>query len=453
MRNSSAARLQPIRVLEGQWTAIPQVRDLTPAELRAWRDLVAAESRRLRYELNSPSDPLSLRGGSEIEIRADFVAGTVALAPWSIEVAPKYRSSVDGDWPQDLLAMLARIRHSRLWELSNSGSVGPAPVSFVDHLAAAYMEALARAIHHDPIYVYRTFEETAPVVRGRLNLGRQLRSIYSRPHLLECDVERLDTDNEFNRLLSWASLRLAALVADAHLARRLTELQKRLPVTPLVRPSSRLRTGLPPQYRIWAEALEIADIVAGNAGQVGADTLVDGVSLCVSTPGLFEKFIEVSLQECVRDMPRTDLEVLPQAHADLAIPRHEEARTFRPQPDDVVFAAGQPALVIDAKYRHLHRSPTEPHGRFQREDAYQLVSSMVAHRCTVGVLIYPRAAIATSQEILSWEIDAFGVSMTVYVLELDLESLGTDYAYRSIDDQLTAAVEAALDTTARGAAA
>ena len=431
---------QALRLIEGRPQSLPEIGGLPAPERASWVERAAEASAALRRRLGLRGDPITVDPEADFSVTVQGVAGTLTVGSFSLEVAPKFLDEPTGDWSADLLAMMARTEpHHYKW--AASAGVRRHQLLFRDHLAEAFAEALERALMSEAIHMYRTVEETAPVLRGRMNIVRQLRSVHSRPHLIESDVARLDTDNEFNRLLDWAAARLAAITNDEALSRRLRRYRTRLPaVTPSARPRP-LRSAPPPQYRSWRQPLAIANMLAANLGYVVADAAAHGVTLVTETERLFERFIEVSLAEALRLLPGLGLDLHPQASASFASPTHSPGRVFSPRPDDVLSRGGQPVLIIDAKYKRLHRSVSEPLGRFHSDDIYQLVASMVAHGCLVGLLVYPRSGTATGAASLSWRVPVFGSTAFVHVLEVECRGLAEPSGFQTFDRALAGSLE------------
>jgi 5-methylcytosine-specific restriction enzyme subunit McrC len=436
---------QALRLIEGRPTPLPILAELPPLERALWVERAAETSARIRQRFGLRQEVLAVDPEREFSVTVRGIAGTLTIGAYSLEVAPKYCDTPEGDWSADLLAMMARTE-THLFKWSASAGVRRHQLLFREHLAEAFAESLERALMGEAIHLYRTMEERAPVLRGRLNVARQLRSLHSRPHLIESDVARLDTDNAYNRLLHWAAGRLAVVSRDEGLSRRLRRQQERLPaVTPITRPRP-LRTAPPPQYRNWQQPLLIANMLASNLGYIVADTVVAGVTLVTDMERLFERFIEVSLGEALNRLPPPHLDLFPQASATFATPTHSPGAAFSPRPDDVLSRRGRPVLIIDAKYKRLHRSSTDPLGRFHADDIYQLAASMAAHRCRLGLLVYPRSArrAGSGPASLSWRVPIFGATAYVHVLEVECFGLGAPTGLETFDEDLAASLRSLL---------
>jgi hypothetical protein len=96
------------------------------------------------------------------------------------------------------------------------------------------------------------------------------------------------------------------------------------------------------------------------------------------------------------------------------------------RPDNVVVVGGSPEVVIDAKYKRLSDAVDAHLRRPNNSDVYELVAAMTAHGCHRGLLIYPRIlgdVELLDGELRTWNVDAFGTSLVVGAVGLDLARL------------------------------
>ena len=74
--------------------------------------------------------------------------------------------------------------------------------------------------------------------------------------------------------------------------------------------------------------------------------------------------------------------------------RLDTAGRVRIQPDVVVMVAGQPAIVLDTKYKKLDQ------GEFNNHDLYQVLSYCTALQLNRGALVYPRHLVDLQHTVL-----------------------------------------------------
>jgi len=292
----------------------------------------------------------------------------------------------------------------------------------------------------EPIHTYSLREDRLPVLRGRLNIQRQLASLFDRPHLLECDFDELNTDNAFNHLLRWACARLALLVRDTVTRSRLQAMGWLLPgISGLPRPPSQLPLVVPPQYRAWSEAIDIASLIAVGKSHSLRRGLMSGYGLILGMERIFEEFVESTVSQAVRLLAIPALDVRRQDTTPYAEPTQPGMRRYYTRPDNVVYREGEPALVVDAKYKKLAEAEEGLLKKPRNSDVYQLVGSMTAHACHRGLLLYPKIAGDVDLgdgRLRTWLVDAFDETLTIVALALDLTDVQTAGDLRRLDERI-----------------
>src|SRR5262249_37702234 len=120
---------------------------------------------------------------------------------------------------------------------------------------------------------------------------------------IHCNVDYLETNNQYNHLLHWAARRFEALTFDPQVRRLIAGIVPRLP--PIVGPpqvAAQLPLLPPPQYRHFVDALDIASTLARGFIHSQARGRVRGYGYLINMEQLFEKFIERSLAHSVTGM-------------------------------------------------------------------------------------------------------------------------------------------------------
>ncbi|WP_229505202.1 McrC family protein [Massilia mucilaginosa] len=407
--------------------------------------------KKFRKQLGLRADPFAFRSGmgGAVEVRTSGIAGTVSVGDLVLDIAPKFVPRGDGlgDWSASMLLLMQHARKRDL-ALNRARHLAVERHSFVDLLAMAFSDATEAGLADQAIHTYKTSPQCLPVLRGRMNLPRQIRSVFARPHLLECDVDELDADNGYNGLLKWAALAFAAAVRAPTLRRRLSDLALRLPG----KPSRRIalqggRLQPPPQFRVWTEALEIAALLSSGLSHATGRGVAQGYSFVFNMERLFEHFIELSLARAVAILNKQGFSARTQVSIAYAEPDPGSSIRFFSRPDNLVLRHGVPAVVVDAKYKRLSDAEGMRNRKPVNADVYELVAAMTAHNCRCGLLVYPRVlgdAVLNDHELHTWTVSSFGTTLRVGALALDLSALRVHADLQHIDTTLTAALESLL---------
>ncbi len=441
----------PLLIENRDWVPLNQILGPRVSDPIKARHSLEAIGKRFRSELGLRSDPFTFRAGPDgmLEVRTSGIAGTVSIGDLVVDVAPKFALQ-DSGMPQWSASMLLLMQYARRRDLAlnRSQHVASGRHNFIDLLAMAFSDAAEAGLADQPIQTYLTSSERLPVLRGRLNLSRQVRSVFIRPHLVECDVDQLDTNNEFNGLLKWAAHSFVGAVRSPILKRKMRDIASRLPGTPDRRLALRGgRIHPPPQFRVWIEALEIGALLSSGLSHTAGRGIQQGYSFVFNMERLFEHFVEISLGRAVPMINLPGLTSQPQVSTPYAQPHSGTKVRFFSRPDNLILQDGKPLIVVDAKYKRL----TDAEGMRDRKpvnaDAYELVAAMTAHNCQIGFLVYPRVVgdgVLTDHELRMWTVNAFGTNLYIGALALDLAGLHTHADLDAVDKRFAEALTSLL---------
>ncbi|WP_035795249.1 McrC family protein [Kitasatospora mediocidica] len=252
-------------------------------------------------------------------------------------------------------------------------------------VAELFARTVRRTLETGVLYGYRTVEEDLTVVRGRIRTTDQLRRT-GLPLPVAVRYDDHSPDIPENRILLGALHHLELLpgIAPAtrtllrHLAGRLAGVRPPIPGEPLpVWAPNRLNA----RYR---SALRLAELVlAGRAVQPEGPAALQGDGFLLDMPRVFENFLASALGDALRGHGV-------RCAAQETRHRLDQAGRVRLRPDLVLYRAGQPAGVVDAKYKALNASvpPTE--------HLYQLLSYCTALGLPAGHLVYAGGSAAPS---------------------------------------------------------
>lgn len=408
-------------------------------------------SRRLKRDLRLRSMPITTeRVHGDFNVRFTGISGTLLICGTYIHIVPKFILTPEAlnDWQITVLNMLSRVRS---WVHTYSKTLGTlrAQFSFIDHIALAFAEALENALDQEPIHIYQLHEEVSPFIRGRLAPERTVVLSFSQPHKLVCEVDYLETDNQFNHLLHWAGEHLLAHVADSQIRRKLSFVISKLPpVTRPLRLPGHLPLLLPPQYRYFNQAMEIASSLARGFSHSHQDGSVSTYGYVLDMESLFERFIEKTLLHSVNLLGSDAYESVPQDSKLYAEPITSSCKSYYTRPDNVIYRNEKPLLIVDAKYKRFGEADSGTPARPQNADIYQLFASLVAHKCDRGLLVYPRTVVERdieSEEILLWKVRGANNPVLFGATSIDISQLTSKAELKEMDEKLARTLRYILD--------
>ena len=439
---------------ENQWTLLDGSHAIDPftAEHKRLHEEIQGTSQQIKKDLGLREVPLSLQDrDGRLAIRAAGISGAVELSTVQLQIAPKFvRGDLEGEaWQASVLALLSRAQRKQ-FTYTHAREISAARTSFFDHVALAYIDALELALRDEPIRTYQVREIGSHYLRGRFSVQRQLRSALSRPHVLQCDVDYLDADNEYNHLLHWAAHRFSTLSSDFRIRRRLREVQDRLPRvgrSPLL---PHRRVGEPPaQFRHYSRAIAIASMLAKGYGHGQTRGRETGYGFVINMEKLFETFLERTLKYAVEKHMPPSFRVEAQERRLYAEPWEGTTESYYTRPDNVLYEGSRPRLVLDAKYKSLMPVDGEASNRPHNPDVYQLFASLVAHGCDSGLLVYPyvsaaNEAGAVGHNLRIWRGRGSQANLRIAAVAVDVADLSSREAVGNFDREVSSLIERIL---------
>ncbi|MFF6881019.1 McrC family protein [Streptomyces sp. NPDC012474] len=306
----------------------------------------------------------------------------------------------------------------------------PEPVDAAesDELLPAVADLLAstarRTLDAGVLHGYRTVEEDLPLIRGRIRTADQLRRV-GLPLPVAVRYDDHTPDIAENRVLLTA-LGLAARLPGVsvrtrqalhHLAGHLAGVRPLHPGAPLPRwTPNRLNSR-------YARVLRLAELVlSARSVQPEGGSPVAAEGFLLHLPDVFERFLTVALGDV---LTRRGVRCAGQEGHH----RLDEARRVRLRPDIVLYRAGRPVGVVDAKYVFLDRAaPSADH-------LGQLLGYCSALGLPHGHLVY---AATTQDGPTDHVIRRAGITVTAHTLDLALPPAGLLSAVGDLADRITA---------------
>ncbi|MFK0256000.1 McrC family protein [Streptomyces sp. NPDC090445] len=336
-----------------------------------------------------------LRAGSKVGAVAVTVPGGERI---TVRIAPKVPVA-------RLLFLLGYSRDPRGWR------DGAVDLSAHSELLPAFAHAVERqterALRQGLLQGYRTTEETALVVRGRIREADQARRRFGLPLPVEVAYDEFTADIAENRILRTAVDRLLRLPGVPQTVRtRLRHHRVRLAeVTPVARgreiPAWR-PTRLNARYH---QALRLARVVLDGASgeHLPGGLRMDGFLFDMNT--VYEDFVCTALQEALRPHGGRSVFQARDVYMD-------ERSAVRLRPDFVWYGdSGVPRVVADAKYKARVKKG------YPNEDLYQMLAYCTALRLPEGHLVYAKG----NEPHTDHQVRHAGVTLHQHALDLDQE--------------------------------
>jgi 5-methylcytosine-specific restriction enzyme subunit McrC len=332
-------------------------------------------------------------GAASWEVAAGSKVGVARVGDLQVTVRPKI--------PIDrLVFMMGYAQKPKFWR-EHSVLLEPER-DLADALAESFRRLATRGLEQGLLHGYLEVDATLPVVRGRIRVGDQ---IARRPGLgipLEIRYDEFTVDIAENRLLLAATTRLLRMPTVTRPIRQsLQRMRLQLAdVTPLVRglpipkwTPSRLNTRYQPALHL-AELILAGDSFEQRVGEVQVSGFVFDMWR------IYEDFVCVALKEAMRPYGgRSTLQH--EMHLDVS-------RAVSMRPDFVWMFGGQPAAVVDAKYK-----AEKPSG-FPQADLYQLLAYCTVLDLHEGHLVYAKGNEDPSEHAV------IGADVSIHCHTLDL---------------------------------
>ena len=386
-------------------------------EKEAERLYTLAERARRRLHHKPPVLTRTHGGG----LKAEQVVGVLAVPGKTLEILPKIDGK-DGAVRKALIHMLAVAHRLRVAD-GELASLDTQRRDLLELLVGLFANRLLSAVRRGLPRRYIGHEDDLKLLRGRLNVTRQVTHLAARPDLLACRFDELSEDTPLNRVLKAAVSRLVRVARAAANARRLAELTARFEFVgdtpdPLREPVrlDRTNTAFHDLHRL--ARLFLTGDWQSTKSTMGAEAT--GFTLLFPMNELFEQFIGRCLERAlgsgrVHLQDRSYSALIDDADKTTGKPK----RLFNLRPDAVIetptSATGPPValgtkwmrqstadghrdraqpgppIVLDTKWKRL--TPHEP--RCERtlgvasSDVYQMLTYARAYGAGRLILLYP----------------------------------------------------------------
>lgn len=336
-----------------------------------------------------------------------------------IEIVPK---AFDGAGDAPRARTLLRRMLSRCMEVKPRES-GPASIQTFDGpltewVMRQFLDALDGLVKRGLRFDYHSVREEQPYLRGRLDVGRQLRQPAGRAHLFQVEHDVFDADRPENRLLRSALDRVCRAARHPDNWRLSRELATRLAEVPC-------STTIAADFRRWGDDRLLAhyrpvrpwcSLILDEQSPLAFAGQWRGHSLLFPMEKLFERYVEVCLRST---LPAGS--ILKRTPSSRHLCEHRGEDWFRLQPDFMIEYQCR-AWVLDTKWKRLDASLDSAQDKYKlsQADFYQLFA--YGHRYLAGsgdmILIYPR----TSSFSAPLPPFKYSESLRLRVVPFDLET-------------------------------
>lgn len=322
--------------------------------------------------------------GARGSLVAQNFVGVIHMGSYQVEVLPK----IDAEEQQvrkNLLQMVASTLKLKLYG-SELGYLEKAQHSILEVLIRLYCGELWEAVHKGMVRRYETRQENLVVLRGRLNVGQQLRHNLARPDRLHCTFSEFTSDNALNRALKAALRVLLKLARTESSTKSVAELLLCFDEVSDISANTiqweqistdRLTERYAPLVRMARLFLEglTPDLTSGKS---------DGFAMLFDMNELFEEYVGRQVRRVTLERGLSTKLKSPRRH--LAV-RDGGGACFELEPDIVVMGDGAPSIVIDTKWKLL--KPDEGRGEVSTADLYQMFAYARQYLVPSVVLLYP----------------------------------------------------------------
>jgi len=335
-------------------------------------------------------------------------AGLISLGERLLEILPKVGAKpASPDACRGVLLRLLRISGALPTPLPDAAGQSLRSMPLLDLFISAYFDELVRLARGGLMQRYVDHERDLQVVRGRLDLPRQLGRLANRSDQIACRFDELSQDHAFNRFLKKALRSLRPLLRSQLLMRRWVELMQVFDAVddsglslqswrdpPRDRSTRRYEPAL--QWAGWILRLLTPSLRAGGSS---------APALLFDMNRLFERAVGVQLRAALA--PAGVQVHMQDSRHSLATVMHAgcEHSAYALRPDLVLLRGRRVFALGDTKWKRLKG---EGLGLPARDDIYQLHAYGSAYGCNELALLYPCAGARRANAPLSLALPTGG---------------------------------------------
>lgn len=311
-------------------------------------------------------------------VRAGQVVGVLATPGATLEILPKIDGD-DGAVRAALVRMLAVARDLRVAD-GEMTALRTQRHDLLELLIRLFAARLLAAVRRGLPRRYCTRTEDLRLLRGRLDLTRQLTRLAVRSDVLACRFDELSVDTPLNRVLKAAVSKLTGVTRSSGTARRLAELVARLEFVNDTRTPLREPVRLDRSNTAYHDLYRLARMFLAGDWQSTASGRASGFALVFAMNDLFEAFVGRSVRRAASPW---QIHLQHARHCAIEAP---DGPLFRLKPDIVVETPDGPT-VLDTKWKRL--DPADKTLSIDSADIYQMQAYAHAYGAARLILVYP----------------------------------------------------------------
>lgn len=340
-------------------------------------------------------------------VRLSQHCGVLSLGTRMLEILPKVEVHADAPAARTMLLDLLRAAGLVPVLQDNPALHGLHNGTLIDIFAAAFIDAVTNLVRVGLMRRYQVRISDLTVVRGRMNMVRQLGVLSNRVDVVACEFDELSADNDWNRVLKAALKAIRPWLRSAVLQRRCSELLLTFEdvedagidfstAESLIgdRQSRRYDTAI--AWARWILGLLAPSIRAGSSPAPG---------ILFDMNVVFER----AVANVLRKRTRPGVRLRPQVAGVYLgrLPEEQVARSFGLEPDMVVYQDTRVAAIFDTKWKKIEANAR---GFLQPAiaDVYQMLAYASAFRCERLALVYPWHDGLTGTKETSYELPLSG---------------------------------------------
>lgn len=287
-------------------------------------------------------------------------------------------------WPDAIVQLLnanTRIAVSS----SRRSSHSPPRSDLTTAVAAEYANRLQSALAASgPIEAYQRERLTLRRLRGHLRVSDWVRTSVLHPNHFPIERDSFTTSNDFSRALAKVADLLAVSSRQASIAMRLRGIERQLlpgaPSPTNLNPFIANKP-LPPQWRHYQPAWDIAAAILKNRSVVGDPGTIHGLEVAVEPWPLLETLLERTLTALAKRSDGLYQVAEKTTHSLISDSRTNAGQSVIP--DGLLMRSpGVPTISFEAKYTSDSAKP-------DRDHTFQTLATAGSLRTAIAVLVYP----------------------------------------------------------------
>ena len=339
-------------------------------------DRLHAVARRAKKRLKVPSVLERTRKG----VKAAQVVGIISVPGATLEILPKIDGQ-DGAVRKALVRMLSVAWNLRVADGELAG-FDTQRNDLLEVLIGLFANRLLTAVRRGLPRRYIGQEEDLQLLRGRLNVVRQVTRFAARPDMLACRFDELSEDTPLNRVFKAAVRRLTRVTRSAANARLLAELAARLEFVGNSAAPLKELVSLDRTNTAFHDLHRLAGLLLSGDWQRTTSGESLGFSLLFPMYDLFEKFVGRCL---LRAVAPSSVHLQHTGHSAL---RDDEGRGLFDLQPDIVIVTPTGQIVLDTKWKALNRDDSTQLD-VPQDHVYQMLTYGQAYDAERLVLLYP----------------------------------------------------------------